>query len=163
MRPSRRGFIASLSALAVVGALPGCGDDESAPEPLEQFVALSSLLTGFDDLSEPLAQTYLDALQADPDVAAALDDLYAEAGLGSDDAAESFEELSARGVFDDPRLADVSDTVIRLWYTGVVDGPDEPIVVAYTDNLAWRSLDYATPPSVCGGLVDFWAEPPAAA
>lgn len=170
LRPSRRGFLTSMSTLVAVGALPGCGggggggdEDGPPPDPLEQFLALSRLLTAFDDLSETLAATYLDAVQADPAAAAALLEIYDAAGLGTDDAADSFEALEARGIFDDPQLAGVCDTVIRLWYTGVVVGPGGPVVVAYTENLAWRSLDYATAPTLCGGLVGFWADPPAAA
>lgn len=153
-----------MSTLAALGALPGCGGEEEPPaDPFEQFLALSRLLTGFDELSEDHAEVYYDAITSDEEDAAALADVYAQAGLGTGDAPDSFEALEERGVFEDARLAAVCDAVIGLWYTGVITGPEGPVVATYTDNLAWRSLEYAPAPSVCGGLVGFWAEPPAAA
>ncbi|MDC3960477.1 sugar dehydrogenase complex small subunit [Polyangium jinanense] len=158
----RRGFLGGLSALFAASLLPACGSDEPVVDgPLARFLALSALLTGFENLPRAHGQIYLDALRASPEQSVALDELYAEAGYGGESSPGSLADLEAKGTFTDARLRAVADTIILNWYTGVYEGASGPEVATYTDALTWRALDYTNPPSECGGLTGFWAEPPA--
>ncbi|HVK66748.1 MAG TPA: sugar dehydrogenase complex small subunit [Polyangium sp.] len=158
----RRGFLGGFSALFVASLVPACGaDDPVVDGPLDRFLALSMLLTGFENLPRAHGQLYLDALRASAESSKALDDLYVKAGYDSASRPSSLADLEAKGIFADARLRDVADAIILNWYTGVFDGETGPEVATYTDALTWRALEYTNPPSQCGGLTGFWAEPPA--
>lgn len=158
----RRGFLGGLSALFAASLVPACGSDDPIVDgPLDRFLALSALLTGFESLPRAHGQIYLDALRATEEQSQALDDLYGQAGYDSESRPGSLADLEARGIFADARLRDVADAIILNWYTGVYEGASGPEVATYTDALTWRALDYTNPPSQCGGLTGFWAEPPA--
>jgi Membrane bound FAD containing D-sorbitol dehydrogenase len=142
--------------------VPACGsEDPIADAPIDRFLALSVLLTGFEALDRGQGQIYLDALRASADQSKALDDLYVKAGYSSESRPGSLADLEAKGIFADDRLTAVADAIILNWYTGVYDGATGPEVATYTEALTWRALDYTNPPSLCGGSPGFWAEKPA--
>jgi hypothetical protein len=130
---------------------------------LAGFMRMSRVLTGVANLAdEGAGRVYLDALLGDAAKAERLAVLWMAAGFGGATPPESIDEMSARGVYRDPELASLADTITRYWYTGVYDAPDAgPTVATYGGALAWRTLDYpAAGPSFCGGAFGHWAEAP---
>lgn len=157
---ARRRFLTSLAALLAATALPACSRRAvSAPDPLDRYLSLSRLLTGFDDLSRTTARAHFVAILAAPGRASALDDLYRQAGYFGSSPPLTLDDLAARGIFADSRLRDLADTLTRWWYTGVYDGPAGPTVATYEGCLARRS--YPISHGGCGGPPGFWAEAPA--
>ena len=57
----------------------------------------------------------------------------------------------------DPAL---DQQIVTDWYSGVQQTPAGEEVVAYTDALIWRALDYTKPQGWCGGETGYWALPP---
>jgi hypothetical protein len=190
-RASRRGFITAAGALAAAGALGGCTVQTTStwpqgpPQPilpspegftaadvlatprmegegeLERFLALSSLLTGFDDLNPVLGAVYLDALRNRPDPAVTLGALYERAGFGGGAAPDSLEALEAAGVFAEEEMSALADTILTNWYTGVYDTAEgEQAVATYVDALVWQAAGYLKPRTVCGPYPGFWRERP---
>ncbi len=123
---------------------------------LEQFLSLSALLTGVRELSPTLGEIYLRHLgqSTDGTTLAALGKR-----LGVTDAAST----SATERFDPDLLADESlrklaETVAKLWYTGTYSNEaGDRTVVTYVDALAWRTLAFTKPKTICG-QPGFWAE-----
>jgi D-sorbitol dehydrogenase-like protein len=156
----RRRFVLSIPTLLMAVAALGCrAGTRAKSNPLARFMALSSLLTGYENLSQRHARIYLEALLADQGRASLLAALYAKAGYGGASPPRTLEDLAARGVFDDERFRALADTITLWWYTGIYDGPAGPTVATYTESLCWRSLTYTIAPSTCG-TVGYWAEPP---
>src|SRR5690606_8984742 len=129
-RLTRRGFLRASSSLATGLILAGCGvpprDDLSvgqlagpmappvlpSPAPitsaavsenpaLERFLALSSVLTGFDNLDPTLGQVYLDSIEQSSDYAMTVDEMAQAVGVPSD-APPLVADLEAAGLFNDP-------------------------------------------------------------
>ncbi|HSM57781.1 MAG TPA: sugar dehydrogenase complex small subunit [Candidatus Sulfomarinibacteraceae bacterium] len=147
-------------------ARPGEGTPQpGTPEPepegqlgLDQFLALSAVLTGVANLDPTLGRVYLNALRAG-DFELAPADLYRRAGF-SPDAAPSLDDVENSGIFDDEATGALADTIIRYWYTGVYDTPDgEPAVATFVDALAWKALPWTKPNSICA-QPGFWEKRP---
>lgn len=186
-RASRRGFVAGAGALAV-GVLAGCTVQtaawpQSPPHPilpspegftaadvlatpaadgeLETFLALSSVLTGFENLNPVLGAVYLQSLRARNEPEATLTALYAAAGFTAPNPPQTVEQLEAGGVFAQEPLAALADTIIAYWYTGIYDSAaGEPVVATYVDALVWQAAEYLKPRTICGPYPGFWRERP---
>ena len=162
---TRRQFLS-----AVIASLPAAScvhprsRDGTAIElvDLAGFMRMSQVLTGVPDLGDDeLGREYLAALLADPTRAEQLAALWRTAGFGGVRPPVSVVELATRGVYEDPELAALADTISAYWYTGVYDGPaGTPTVATYVDALAWRTLGYRDGPSACGGVFGHWADEP---
>lgn len=140
--------------------LEGVPDSELAMvEGLDAFLSLSTLLTGFDNLDPNLGKVYLRSLQANPERAAGLQPLYEQAGLLGGTAPGSFEDLEARGIFEREVTRSLADQIITLWYTGVYNEGEEQVVATFVDSLAWKSLTFTKPLTICGNF-GFWAQRP---
>ena len=157
---------------------PGSGQELASPRPagtatpvpaatpatgfgLHEFLAISSVLTGFDSLSPTLGQAYLAALRATPDGAGALADLYDRAGFRSGNPPSSTAELEQVGLFSQDQTRALADRIMTYWYTGIVETPDgQQQVVTFTDALAWKSIVLIKAPTICGPRPGFWAERP---
>jgi hypothetical protein len=128
----------------------------ATPQPVEpelaQFLALSSILTGFEELNPTLGRVYLESLQSGQH-ADALAALYRVAG------ATSIEALERAGVFADEQTRATADTIAEYWYTGVYTKDGEQTVATYVDALVWRAI-YTKPNTICGPYTGFWQEPP---
>lgn len=187
-RGSRRAFLTGTGALAVAGTLAGCTVQLGPawqPEPhpilpspegytaadvlatpradtaeLETFLALSSVLTGFDDLSPVLGAVYLRGLRERDEPPTTLSTLYDATGFRGPNPPRTVEEMEAAGVFEQDALAALADTIITYWYTGIYDTAEGPRVATYVDALAWRAIDYTKPRSICGPFPGFWHERP---
>jgi hypothetical protein len=187
-RTSRRALLGSAALAAAGGALTACTVQTGSvwqgaplhpilpsPRPagarppatplpggvdLEGFLALSSVLTGFDDLDPVLGRTYLLSLQTRENPEASVGELYERAGFAGPAPPHSVDELDAAGVFDTDALNALADTIITYWYTGIYDSGGEQVVATYVDSLAWQAIGYTKPRSICGPYPGFWRERP---
>lgn len=161
--PARRRFIVLFAAALAAAGLPGRALAWPVPLDVERFMALSRVLTGVSDPGDAvLAGRYLTALLARPDGAAKLMALWQAGGFGGAVPPASVGDLAARGVYADPMLAELADTITRQWYTGRWTDPDGAARVAtHTDALAWRTLGYRPAgPGTCGGAFGHWTDAP---
>lgn len=67
--------------------------------------------------------------------------------------------MAATGIFDEEQTRSLADTIIEYWYTGTYSEDDQSVVVTYVDALAWKTLHFTKPRSICGSP-GFWAEKP---
>jgi hypothetical protein len=130
---------------------------------LEQFLALSAVLTGFSNLNPEAGQVYLESLQANPELAMTPTELYEQAGF-TGDTTPTLETLNETGIFEDEPSRQLADKIIEYWYTGVYDqAGGEQAVATFVDSLAWQALTFTKPLTLCGPEPGFWAERPQAA
>lgn len=151
--------------LASPEAQPGDGTPQpglpGVTEGLEQFLLLSSVLTGVPNLDPVLGSVYLQAIQ-EGDFDAGLDQIYEMVSLNSE-AEQDIGDLEQAGLFEQESTSTLADTIIRYWYTGVYDTPEgEQAVATYVDALAWKSLAWTKPNSICASP-GFWEQRPRAA
>lgn len=161
---SRRGFLLTATSLAITPWAAARAQDRAATTiGLDEFIRLSRVLTGVEDLAgENVGREYLEALSRRPGGMARLAELWRLGGFDGPEPPESIEDLAARGVYARPALAELADTITADWYTGTyatLDGAQR--VATYTDALAWRTLGYRPAgPSTCGGLFGHWSQRP---
>jgi hypothetical protein len=160
---------AATATRARVLASPEARPAEGTPQPglpgategLEQFLLLSSALTGVPNLDPVVGSVYLQALQQG-DFDASLDELYEMASLDPQ-ADQDISDLEQAGLFDEESTTTLADTIIRYWYTGVYDTADgQQAVATYVDALHWKALPWTKPNSICASF-GFWEERPRAA
>ena len=127
---------------------------------LEQFLVLSAVLTGVEELSPELGRVYMQSLQASDEFDVTLDELYRQAGFVEETPPSSIEALQENGLFESEATSSLSDKIIEYWYTGVYTTPEgESMVATYVDALAWKALNFTKPNSICGSP-GFWEERP---
>jgi hypothetical protein len=138
-------------------------DPAATPAPgsigLAEFLALSSLLTGIDNLNPQIGQVYLDSIAASDQFDVSLADLYQQMGF-REGTAPAFEEVEQSGVFEQEATRALSDKIIDYWYSGVYDTPEgEQAVATFADALVWRAVRYTKPLTLCAAP-GFWALAP---
>lgn len=146
---------------ATVAASSSPAGSPAADRSIAMFLALSSALTGFDELDdEDLAKVYLANLGDDGN---ALIDLYTKVGLDSPGTALSFDQVTQAGIFDDDALSALADRITVYWYSGKYQQSGGDVAVAtFINALAWPATGYRlTGPSTCTGQTGVWATPPA--
>lgn len=171
---SRRSLLTQVSSAATVVILAispargaGAGrqtEDMASSLDLAQFMQISRVLTGFKNLDDDATgETYLGALNARPEHAAALHSLWRRGGFSADRSV-TIRDLEASGLFADRMMREIADTVIEYWYSGTYVAADgEQRVATFIEALAWRSLGYRDEGlSTCSGDFGSWSEPPAA-
>ena len=125
----RRAFVAVVSFVSPLArALEAF---QPRPISLDEFIALSSRLTGHTDLNRQAADVFLKALLATPGNAAR---------LAQPDAALERE-------------------IIAAWYTGTHDRRGERQVATHAGALKWRALGIPAP-GACAGRFGAWSQPP---
>lgn len=130
---------------------------ESGGLPLEQFLALSTVLTGVANLSPVLGAVYLQSLQASTEFTVTVADLYQQAGF-SPESSPTLEALQANGLFTEEATRKLLSKITQLWYTGIYTNEEgEEIVATYVDALAWQTLAFTKPTTICG-YPGFWSE-----
>jgi hypothetical protein len=125
-RLGRRAFLAALALVAPMFRVTPRAQAFS----LEDFLALSSRLTGHTDLDRETGGVFLKALLATPGNAARL--VRPDAALERD--------------------------IIVAWYTGMHQVSGEPQLVTHTGALQWRTLGMPAP-GTCVGPFGTWAKP----
>jgi hypothetical protein len=143
---------------------PGAVEAAATPVPggisLAEFLALSSLLTGIDNLDPQIGQIYLQSLAASDQFEVSLSDLYAQMGFTEASAPASIEEAAQGAVFEREASRTLADTIIEYWYSGVYDTPEgEQAVATFADALVWRAVRYVKPLTLCAAP-GFWALAP---
>jgi hypothetical protein len=127
VEPGRRAFIAAIAILSpFVRAEP-----RAQSFALDEFLALSSRLTGHSNLDRQAAGIFLKNLLATPGVTAAR--------LARPD-------------------ANLERDIIVAWYTGVQQVRGEARLVTHTGALQWRALGMPAP-GTCVGPFGTWAQP----
>jgi hypothetical protein len=166
MRVGRRDFLRAMTLMAAGGAAAACatrgpGTGAAASVSLEEFLALSTLVTGVKDLNADHARIYLASLQASRGRELAM--LCERAGFRTITPPASLDALVRTGALDSTAGAAVAAKIVEYWFTGIYDSPTGPRVATYTEALAWSTLAFTKPPSACGGGVGYWAEAPSPA
>lgn len=186
---SRRAFLRSSAVWAAAGLVVACGAPVGRPEmitvaegnrPIEQpvlpspapveqdvdpaalaqFLTLSAVLTGFDNLNPELGRVYLSSLQQSGQFATTVAELYQAAGLDGETPPATVAELEAAGFFEHPATQELADKILEMWYTGIYDSAEgEQEVATYVDALVWQAITFTKPLTICG-MPGFWAQPP---
>ena len=161
---SRRRFLATGIAISAGAPLVSCGS--RSQKELDEFLDISALLTGFEksQLDPDLAETYLAAIHAMSADApeSSLEKLYRMAGFRSGHKPETYDQMEARGAFDDAAASAIAEEILMCWYSGTVPsgGPLKIRVTTYDSALAWKSITWTTPNMECRGAMGAWSEPP---
>ena len=125
----RRAFLSLVAFVSPLARMTGIAQSFS----LDDFLALSSRLTGHTNLDRAAAGTFLKALASSPNAAK----------LSRPDAALERE-------------------IIAAWYTGAHDVAGERRLVTHTGALKWRVIGIPVP-GACAGRFGAWSQPPRAA
>ena len=150
------------SPRAAATAVGGAADGTPTPDGrlLEQFLMLSAVLTGVENLDPVVGRVYLQSLQAGGEFEVTLGELYEQAGFADGAAPSTIEALQENGIFDSDATSALADKIIELWYTGVYTTPEgEQMVATYVDALAWKVLSFTKPNTICGSP-GFWEARP---
>jgi hypothetical protein len=130
---------------------------------LARFLALSALLTGVDQLDPVIGSIYLQSLRTSSAFIVTVTELLEQAQAGLSALPTTMEELESSGIFENESTRQLADKITEYWYTGIYDtAQGEQVVATFVDSLAWRTLIFTKPPSLCGSY-SFWTEPPEAA
>lgn len=133
---------------------------------LDDFIALSSVLTGKAGLDRTLAEQYLQRITVDvngdklKDLLKTFREIEAAGG-------EVLEEINQR-IMNDATLGPLAQQIIVLWYTSALhskdengndrfDFPDNPD--HYFSGLVWQVI-HAHPLGLSGGYFGHWKYPP---
>lgn len=144
----------------LASAIPAA--EAAAAITLNNFLTLSSLLTGVENLDPDVGKVYFETLQANAASRKELADLLRRSGMGSANPAKTLNQLAATGVFQNKALRTVADTITEYWFTGTYDSQGGPRVAAWTGALAWTTT-YTKAMGLCGGPTGYWAAKPRSA
>jgi hypothetical protein len=149
----------SISEVKVPASDAAAGVQELPPE-LSDFLSLSMLLTGVDNLDPAVGTLYLQSLESNPEFTVSVAELIEQAKAGQSALPTTMEALEASQIFEGEGTRTLADKIIEYWYTGVYDTPEgEQALATYMDALAWKTLTFTKPMTVCG-TYRFWTEPP---
>lgn len=137
MTPRRRALLLSGLSIAATGIprLPRA----QATSSLDEFLALSSQLTGFP----------VSAL--DRTAGAMILKSFEDRGM-----LPALTRLSDQTNANTP----LTQEIVATWYSGVCETNSGPVVVSHDQALVWKSAPYLHPPGQCGGAFGYWSEPP---
>jgi hypothetical protein len=158
---SRRDFIkASAAGLALISFpfLQSCS--KKSEVSLDEFIQLSSLLTGFDSsqLDKGLAQKYLTSITTVPPSSSTMGELYTRFGLSLNKPVNFDVDVSVALVDDDDKA--LAQAIISYWYIGEYKTSSGMQMAAFNNNLGWTATVYGSPESECHGSTNSWAAPP---
>ncbi|MEO6990114.1 MAG: sugar dehydrogenase complex small subunit [Candidatus Baltobacteraceae bacterium] len=173
--PSRKRVLAGLAAVAATGLPYGCASpfrarrgSTGSPPPtaaeardLAHFMALSAVLTGFGGLDATAGDAYLRNVRADAARSKALDALFEQSGIASQNPPSAIADLRRRGVFAEPASLAAASQILADWFSGTYAGPSGPVTATWSGALAWRACTFTKAPASCGGAMGYWAKPSA--
>lgn len=126
---------------------------------LKDFLALSRILTGVENLDDELGRQYLDRLTSshfDPFLRQILNRFQ---GFGDD---ETLTERVKREILGDRELRPTVCQIILLWYTSAMRDSESGALSlrygtqeAYFSGLVWTIIG-AHPPGLSGGYFGYW-------
>src|SRR5438270_8395926 len=141
------------------GRMPEVSLDSAQAESMNSFLALSRLLTGFEELDATLGRQYLDRLIRTPAQASLRRILEIFRELGGQNTAPA---QVKQHILTDDSLRPTVCQIVLLWYTSAMqDNPDTPSVVRYGtqeqyfSGLAWQAIG-AHVPGLSGGYFGHW-------
>jgi hypothetical protein len=144
----------------MIGVVPAlAGHIDARPETSIEFVKLSRLLTGRQNLSADTADRLFLALSAEePGFRRRVTELVEfSRSCGN----STVEALTAAMDKSEPELAALANAVVRAWYTGIVGTRPAARVMEDRDSLMFALVaDALTPPSYCVAPDFYWAAPP---
>jgi hypothetical protein len=129
--------LAAAIAAAGAGGFPAAVYGE-ASVTLDQFLALSSRLTGATNLDAAIGKVLLGAFLS----------IGKEAGLA---------RLAAG---EDGADKDLAAAIVAAWYSGLCDSASGPVVATFDQALLWQALSFTKPFGECGGSTGYWSDPP---
>lgn len=146
-------------ARVVVSPQPPTPEPVTAPADsdldLEQFLLLSSVLTGFANLNPLLGRVYLQSLQSTASEVS-LAGLYQQIGFQGTTLPQGVDQR----IFEQENTRALADKIIEVWYTGTYEENGEQVVATTTEALAWQALNFTKPLTVCGPYPGFWTKRP---
>jgi hypothetical protein len=156
-RMTRRAFvgvgIGTAAAVGVAAWFGRPGQGVPSKQTQEDFLHVSRLVTGVDDLPENLGPTYLEKIDALGLDMSASD--FAKKGGG----ASSLADLEA-SVLKQPGARETAEHVAAAWWSGTVPTREKTTdVVTYTDAVIWKGMPFAQPSSQCLGATGAWSHP----
>jgi hypothetical protein len=126
---------------------------------LKDFLALSRILTGVENLDEELGRQYLDRLTSSPYDLFLRQILDRFLGFADDD---TLVERVKHDILSDGELRPTVCQIILLWYTSAMrDNEAAPLALrygtqeAYFSGLVWNIIG-AHPPGLSGGYFGHW-------
>lgn len=149
--PARRRYLLQgLAALAAVALVPPSLAQGSGVS-VAQASAMQKSMLGFVYDDPKLAEQILRALAT----AVGSKALARVAQIATSTPAADVEAaLQAAG------LADAAVTILVALASGVVTGPQGPVVFTYNEALAWQAVPWTKPLALCGGQTDYWSSAP---
>ncbi len=133
---------------------------EENDEELAAFLVLSTLLTGVSGLSPVLGWVYLQSLRASTEFSVTVTELLIQVGFDSLAPPSTLAELESTGIFENAPTRELADKITELWYTGIYTNAEgEETVATFVNALAWQTLVFTKPMTICGAY-RFWTEPP---
>ncbi len=157
--PTRPRVLPSPVPGTVPGTLPAAAPAAPGSLSLDAFLELSSVLTGVPNLDPVIGQVYLSNLEQSDQFEVTPTELYERAGFGGG-ASPTIAEVEQSGLFADEATRSLADQIIGYWYTGIVNvGEDEQRVATFVDSLAWKTLLFTKPLTICAHPF-VWAERP---
>lgn len=126
---------------------------------LEEFLALSAVLTGFTELDPVVGRVYLQSLQQSAEFDLSLPELYEAAGFRSAAPPNNVTSLEDNDFFAAEANRALADAIIEQWYTGVYQQDGEAVVATFVDSLTWKAINFTKPLTICDPP-GRWAERP---
>jgi hypothetical protein len=137
---SRRDVLLGGAATAAALGTPGALAQSPAAPSVAEFLALSEKLTGAASLDPQVAKTLLDGFVA--------------TGHGA-----PLAELVRLGGATTPAAAQLENTIVGAWYSGLYATGKGQGVATFEGALVWSALTFTKPFGLCGGDTGYWAEP----
>jgi Membrane bound FAD containing D-sorbitol dehydrogenase len=154
MAVDRRRMLQSIlgAILAASGARARPATARDAPQSNASFGAVSAVLTGYPAPSDADAAKLLGAFGTPPrrDALTRLARVVSHVSSADLDVA-----LRAQG------LDGVANELVAAWFSGLVTQGATSKVVLYGDAYMWSAMSFTKPMGRCGGVTNYWAEPPA--
>ncbi len=107
------------------------------------FLELSRQLTGDPDLDPEIGAVYHRALNSDPKLGPALQQLLDNGDARSETADQ------------------VKQAILRQWYLGIYREAGQAHTASFERALMWPALGFEQPRGTCIGPTGYWSEPPA--
>jgi hypothetical protein len=152
-RLHRRELLHRLLAAGVATAACWRNDALAAALPLERgrFIEVSEKLCAMSIDNGSLADTIQKALREryPADQFTRINDLLQSAAAGD---VERLIVLS--------HLHELANSIVSVWYSGLIGTGEKTRVLAYEEALAWRATAYAKAPGTCGEFADWTRKPP---
>ncbi|MDR4485186.1 MAG: sugar dehydrogenase complex small subunit [Nitrospirales bacterium] len=178
---SRRSLLYSALTIALSQWLSGCSvpfswfDTQEGPKELghdnsglpqgeeialRDFLILSAVITGVDELDFEQGQRYLNELSLQNGFGDKLKNLSDMLREGQDSLWGRTAERSQTSQPKDLLSLDALTQIMMLWYSGGFNIGSPSISGDVTHALTWQVLTFANPPTVCEAYMGSWAEKP---